>query len=162
MWQWITSNSSVIQAIATAGIVILTLLTLIVLLGYARDTKRIAQASVDQLDNAQMPFLAVRQEENVAGQVAGWVLDNQGSGPAINISYKYNHNGREVVREMHCLGPRTPRSIQNDFANATGSPQGFSIRYESLAKKPYETFISWEAGQMKTDFRKLPSANSVV
>jgi len=36
-----------------------------------------------------------------------------------------------------------------------GTPEGFTIRYESLSKQLYETFISWEAGIMKTEFRKV-------
>ena len=155
MWQWIGCNSSAIQGVAAVGIVVLTALTLYVLVGYAADTKRIAKASVHQVENAQKPFLAVRQQENVPNQVGGWIVENQGFGPALNITCRYRHNAEDIVRQMYCLAPNTPRSLHNDFANAVGTPEGFSIRYESLSKQSYETFISWEAGAMKTEFRKV-------
>lgn len=154
MWCWITSNSSAIQAVATVFIAGLTALTLIVLKQYADDTKTIASVSVSQFENSQLPFLAVRQEENVPHQVGGWVLENQGSGPAINISYRYHHNGQEIVRQLPSLGPRTPRSVQNDFANAVASQVGFNIRYESLSGSEYCTLIEWENGVMRTRFEK--------
>ena len=64
---------------------ILTFLTLMVLWGYARGTKKIANASVLQTENSQMPFLSVVQEGNIPGQVRGWCVSNQGFGPAMNI-----------------------------------------------------------------------------
>ncbi len=151
---WIICNSSAIQAVAAVFIVGLTGLTLIVLKQYADDTKTIARVSVSQLESLHLPFLAVRQEENVPHQIGGWVLENQGSGPAINISYRYHHNGQEIVRQLQSLGPRTPRSVQNDFANAVGSQAGFNIRYESLSGSEYCTLIEWENGVMRIRFQK--------
>jgi hypothetical protein len=154
MWQWITCNSSAIQAAGAGIIVLVSALTLIVLCIYAADTKRIAKASVQQVENAQTPFLAVRQEENVPNQVGGWILENQGFGPALNIVCRYCENQQEVRVYMYSLGPRTPRSLQNHFANARGTPEGFTIEYASLSGKNYETFITWVGQEMKTEFRK--------
>ena len=54
-----------IQAIAAAALVILTWKSLLVLRGYAKDTRTIADKSVEQIvisiqqtENAQKPFLA--------------------------------------------------------------------------------------------------------
>jgi hypothetical protein len=76
-----------IQAGAAIAIVILTAWTLKVLRDYAADTKKIASASVKQIENSQMPFLAAVQVLNV-----GWVIRNQGFGPAINILYTGGDN----------------------------------------------------------------------
>ena len=142
-----------VQAFAAIGIVCLTLLTLIVLKGYADDTKTIANASVSQLEHSQMPFLAVRQEPNVPNQVGGWVLENQGYGPAINVSYHYQHHG-EIIRQVPPLAPGTKHGIHNDFAEAIGNPLGFEIQYESLSGLQYHTTVTWnEAGAMRTRFQ---------
>src|ERR1700686_3643336 len=130
MWNWIACNSSTIQ-------VVLTLLTLLVLLRYVWDTRRIAKASVQQIENAQAPFLAVRQQEHLEGQVGGWVLENQGFGPALNIVCSYRQNQQDVRVQMYSLGPRTPRSLGNHFANARCTPEGFKIEYESVSGKKY-------------------------
>ena len=76
-----------IQTLAAVSIVILTLLTLIVLRRYAADTKTIADASASQTENCQMPFLAVAMTEGTPAGPGGWIIQNQGFGPAINISY---------------------------------------------------------------------------
>ena len=69
--------------------VILSGATLVILYGYARDTKTIAEKSVEQVENAQMPFLAlVSKEADVRPHfTGGWVLENQGSGAALNIRH---------------------------------------------------------------------------
>ena len=148
MWNWIACNSSTIQ-------VVLTLLTLLVLLRYVWDTRRIAKASVRQIENAQTPFLAVLQQEHLVGQVGGWVLENQGFGPALNIVCGYRQNQRNVRVQMYSLAPRTPRSLASHFENARGTPEGFKIEYESVSGEKYQTFITWEGEAMKTDFKKL-------
>ncbi|HTR24766.1 MAG TPA: hypothetical protein VMI10_12345 [Terriglobales bacterium] len=110
---------------------------------------------MQQIDNAQMPFLAVRQQEQLVGQIGGWVLENQGFGPALNILCSYRQNQQDVRFQMYSLGPQTPRSLGNHFANAQGTPEGFKIEYGSVSGKKYETLIIWEAGEMKTQFKKL-------
>jgi hypothetical protein len=157
MAQCLMSNlPSWIQALAAVGIVGLTLATLMVLKDYAGDTKTIASASASQIENSQMPFLAVRQkeQENVPNQAGGWVLENQGSGPAININYRFHHQGAEIVRHQPPISPGAQRSVHNDFTNATGDPAGFEIRYESLSGLEYRTYITWEAGVMQIRFQR--------
>jgi hypothetical protein len=83
------TNPNCIQAIAAVTMVILSGATLVILYGYARDTKTIAEKSVEQVENAQMPFLAlVSKEADVRPHITGgWVLENQGSGAALNIRH---------------------------------------------------------------------------
>ena len=57
--------------------------------------------------------------------------------------------------QMYSLGPRTPRSLGNHFVNARGTPEGFKIEYEAVSGKKYQTFITWEGEEMKTQFKKL-------
>jgi hypothetical protein len=71
-----------IQALAAAAIAALTYRTLSVLKKYAEDTQKIAEASVSQIENTQMPFLAVVRRE-------AWTVENQGFGPAINIVFAF-------------------------------------------------------------------------
>jgi len=66
--------------------VFITGATLCVLWGYARDTKRIADDSATQVERAQMPFLALGMRERDESS-PGWILENQGFGPAINIVF---------------------------------------------------------------------------
>jgi|GEM_PF-5359990 len=70
MTQCVLANlPSWIQAFAALCLVLLTLLTLIELKKYVRDTNKIADASVSQLETSQMPFLAVAAGEQSG---AGW------------------------------------------------------------------------------------------
>jgi hypothetical protein len=55
-----------------------------VLKDYAKDTKEIANASTEQVENAQRPFIVLLTKPhqlNVYGR--GWFLENQGFGPAL-------------------------------------------------------------------------------
>lgn len=131
-----------IEALAALGIVGLTYLTLVVLKDYAADTKTIAKASASQLENAQMPFLAVVQKPRTPDFQGGWVIENQGLGPAINATWSYTQAGR-VVRPLPALAPRAIHDVQNDFAPLVGNPLGVSIDYESLSGSRYQTLITW-------------------
>jgi len=122
-----------IEALAALGIVALTYLTLVVLKDYAADTKTIAKASASQLENAQMPFLVVVPQ-------SGWVIENQGFGPAINATLAYTQTGR-VIRPIPALAPRATHNVQNEFPQLAGKP--LSIDYESLSGARYQTLITW-------------------
>ncbi|PYX33187.1 MAG: hypothetical protein DMG77_00775 [Acidobacteria bacterium] len=141
-----------IQALAAVCLVILTLLTLIVLKGYAADTNTIAQASVSQLENSQMPFLAVAFGDQEGG---GWGIYNQGFGPAINISYsRYDRERREMF-PIPPIAPGRRQIVHNEYAHAVGNPAGFEIQYESLSGAKYRTLISWdEQGTARVQFQK--------
>jgi hypothetical protein len=112
-----------IEALAALGIVALTYLTLVVLKDYAADTKTIAKASASQLENAQMPFLVVVPQN-------GWVIENQGFGPAINATLAFTQTGR-VIQPLPALAPGATHNVQNEFPQLHGQP--LSIDYESLS-----------------------------
>jgi hypothetical protein len=131
-----------IEALAALGIVVLTYRTLVVLKDYAADTKKIAKASVSQLDNTQMLFLVVVQKPRTADFQGGWVLENQGFGSAINVTWTYTQHGR-VVRPFLPLAPRAIHDVQNEYAQIFGNPLGLSIDYESLSGLKYQTLITW-------------------
>lgn len=147
MWQWITCNSSAIQAVAAVGIVTLTAVTLYVLFGYAADTKRIARASIAQLENAQMPFVNVVQ--NDLPPHSGWQLRNQGFGPALNLKCSFVDG-----KHISSLATGEIFMVQNEFPSIVAGRVEADIRYESLSGLEYHTFIKWEGAEMKTQFQR--------
>jgi hypothetical protein len=86
----IEAFAAVVAASAAVGVTRLTYLTLVVLKEYAADTKKIAEASVSQREDSQMPFLVTAQNQIGAAE---WGIFNQGFGPAINISYSRYDRG---------------------------------------------------------------------
>ena len=129
----LTNLPNWVEALAALGIVVLTYLTLIVLKDYAADTKTIAKASASQLENAQMPFLVVVPH-------GGWVIENQGFGPAINAMLAYTQTGR-VIQPLPALAPRATHDLQHEFPQLHGKP--LSIDYESVSGLKYQTLITW-------------------
>ena len=125
-----------IQAISAACIVALTFLTLIVLRKYAADTRTIADASASQIENSQMPFLAVVMRPETHDSTGGWGIENQGFGPAIDVSYS------SIV------------AAHADIADAFALKQRLVIRYESLSGAKYCTTVTMTKNVMQTQFAK--------
>jgi hypothetical protein len=108
-----------IQALAAMSIVGLTLVTLIVLKHYAADTKTIARASVSQLETSQMPFLAVIMRPNTTHSNGGWGVENQGFGPAINVTYsRGRREGHNMEAWVNDQGIRL-KGLENFQASST-------------------------------------------
>src|SRR5690349_11101744 len=104
-----------IQAISAIAIVILTGITLLVLRGYASDTKTIAKVSTSQTENSQMPFLAVVR----IPAHEQWHIQNQGFGPAINVRYTGDNQGNAIVmRSTEPLGAGESREMHNQISTA--------------------------------------------
>jgi len=119
---------------------------------YASDTKRIAQASVKQTENSQLPFLAVFFQPNTAVDQEGWTVANQGSGPAINISWGTVQGGRLIYR-IPSFAAGAKLNIHNNFAPLVGNQAGIEFKYESLSGLEYRTIITFgEGGVMHTQF----------
>jgi hypothetical protein len=148
-----------IQAVAAAGIAILTLLTLLVLKRYAADTKTIASASVTQIENSQMPFLALAMSYSIQNQPAGWVLENQGPGPAINVKFVQLEGGKGV-RSIPPIGPEKMCELYPEIGNAAGEKAPMQIDYESLSGSSCRTVITWEGALMRTQFYNLEQQKS--
>jgi len=147
--------SQCIQAIASALMVLLTGATLYVLWGYARNTERIGKDSATQVERSQMPFPAVgmweRGENHAQG---GWILENQGFGPAINIIFRdRNGQGEAHIRP---IGVGGQHNLHNSIANALQQAQGFEVRYESLSGKNYQTVVArLDGGALETTFHRV-------
>jgi hypothetical protein len=155
MAQYILGNlPNWIQAFAAISIVGLTLATLIVLKDYAADTKSIARASVSQLENSQMPFLAVIMRPNTVHSTGGWGIENQGFGPAINVTYSSGHKDATLMR----LGSMPRGDIQPvhaDIEEAFQATRQVVIEYESLSGLKYRTIIAKSNEVINTQFQNV-------
>lgn len=107
-----------IEALAAVGIVGLTYLTLIVLKGYAADTKTIAMASASQTENAQKPFLALVLKDAIPAHKFCWRLGYREPGLRRSIEPPpFRTAGQRGVglynssckRRFSCLGDFQPR-----------------------------------------------------
>jgi hypothetical protein len=135
-----------IQALAALSLVILTFLTLIVLRGYAADTKAIANVSASQTESSQMPFLAVVMRSG------GWGIENQGLGPAINVRY----GTHPAQRSIGALPAGNIYAAHADIADAFSLKQRVLIEYESLSGMKYLTLVTMVDSVIQTKFQKLP------
>jgi hypothetical protein len=141
-----------IQALAAVSIVYLTVRTLLVLRDYAADTKRIARAGVTQIENSQMPFLALAMSYNLQGLAAGWVIANQGSGPAINVKFSHIQSGSGVL-SIPPIAAKEASEVYPAVGNAATAHEAIQIDYESLSGSKYLTVIRWEGAMMQTQFQ---------
>jgi hypothetical protein len=64
-----------LQAVSSVLLVLLTGAALYALCGYAKDTKRIADDSATQVEQSQMPFLALQQKTLMGGS---WKIKDSG------------------------------------------------------------------------------------
>jgi hypothetical protein len=144
-----------IEAIAGAWLAVVTTWTLVVLRRYAADTKTIAKNSTEQIENTQMPFVALVETTGDSRRVP-WAIRNQGFGAAVNIYYT-RFLGIDKPPMMHWTTPLAPGS-EYPLQRETGdllTKDGFTVEYESLSGKKYRTTVKRIAGEMKTTFQKL-------
>lgn len=125
-----------IQAAAAGCIVALTGWTLKVLREYARDTKRIADDSSSQAERAQMPYLTVLEAPE------GYVMHNQGFGPALNIRYRGHHDNVERRGSAQGLAVGGTTLVHNEYTETMNAHGEFEIEYQSLSGKGYRTVIA--------------------
>jgi hypothetical protein len=167
-----------IQALAAVGMLILTGLTLGVLWGYARDTKTLANMSVTQSEDAQKPFVAVKFREPSR-------FENQGNGPAINVSYEIEvkdippgrHAAGEVPagtaetwtrkrREISPLAPSDHVPIPQAIIESLLNGRRMVLTYESLTGRKYQTafHITNDGGDLResTAFGEIDARLSVL
>ena len=143
--------ANLIQAVAATAITVLTLLTLIVLKRYASDTKTIASASVSQLENSQMPFLAIVMQPSTRESDGGWGIQNQGFGPAVNVRYSTHHRHTQSVEP---LAKGATEAVHADIADAFNLKRPVVIEYESLSGLKYHTIVTMVDEVMQTQFHK--------
>jgi len=152
--QGIFTNPNWIQAIATVLLVVLTGGTLIVLYGYAMDTKAIANASILQIQNAQMPFLAIVKNDNTRLETGGWVLKNQGFGTAINIRHSEPGGSGAFTENVNPLAKGDSLPLAGFDINVMRN-HVFTAEYESLSGTKYHTVVAWKDEVMQTTFRSV-------
>jgi len=145
-----------IQALAALSLVILTFLTLIVLRKYAADTKKIANVSASQTESSQMPFLAVVMRPETYNSSGGWGIENQGFGPAINVSYSSSDQADAAFMQVEPIAKGGILAAHADIADAFSLRQRLVIRYESLSGAKYRTTVTMVENVMQTQFQKLP------
>ena len=160
---WLSS----IQALAAVAIVFFTGWTLKVLREYARDTKKIAETGLKQIEHAQeqieqsqMPFLTVAWREREGAMSGGWEIQNQGFGPAMNIRFfpYFTENG-EVWRYITNMAKGAART---DFHNhmdkclkSREKNRTFTIEYSSLSGMCYRTTVDrLPSNELQTQFHK--------
>jgi hypothetical protein len=144
-----------IQALAAVALVFLTWRSLLILRKYAEDTKRIADKSVEQIENAQKPFLALVIRTLEMGHNE-WVIENQGSGPALNIRHS-DPRGEDIMFDMPPLA-KGDFNLLKFFDRQMVARNGFTIQYASLGGIGYITSVSWLGDSMRTVVSTIPVA----
>ncbi len=144
-----------IQALAAAALVILTWRSLLVLRGYAKDTKTIADKSVEQIEAVQKPFLAlVFKPENIPERFpGGWAIENQGSGAALNIRHSHPQGYDGWVENVTPI-PKGDFRVLPTFDRDVMQNRVFTIEYESLSGTKYNTIVDWPGHVMRTRFQE--------
>jgi hypothetical protein len=143
-----------IQAISELWLALVTSVTLYVLWGYAKDTKVIAKNSSEQIEYSQRPFLAVAMRQGTEMGPGGWVIENQGFGPAVNIRCTDYAQGKGGMRWMAPLATKAEYKLPREVETASRG-NVFCIEYESLSGRRYRTNVEWSNDDMKTEFHPL-------
>lgn len=160
-------------------------LTLIAVVWYVRETLKIRKAAEEQVEGLQKPCLMLSTEAReldevvlqmddtagamIVGQSRGRIaVENIGSGPAINISCRLKatdfRNQESAVTHESYLQNLSPRGV---FETAVPRETlrfvdyDFSLSYESLSGRSYETVISIKDLVLtrSTFRRKAPASN---
>jgi hypothetical protein len=159
-----------VQAVTSLLLVGLTFVTLLVLFLYAQDTHKLANASIEQVRNAQMPFLAlvriekdnVFRNERLAAFTPPtyqlWAIENQGNAPAINIKV----SGRcaagakgEQKTITQFLNPIPPGGNSSLKVHSSERIENCQIDYTSLDGRGFRTQVISENEELQSSFRQL-------
>ena len=134
--------------------------TLVVLKGYARDTKTLAKVAVEQLPR---PFVVLKRSADpeglavLKGTTVSLIGDNHygshlifmnvGTGPAVNCRYHVRDTGEteeeKISYQLPEIGPGDSFETHH-ILNSLPSNAVLSIEYESVAGSPYRTEIAIE------------------
>jgi hypothetical protein len=169
MWTWIACNSAGLQAVAAVIAAVFAILGFIVLCIYALDTKTIARAASNQTKDNAIPFISLdltsdASEHGAMPNARSWKLENQGSGPAINLKIWLLNDHKPKQRFSMMKG--TVRKLldfngpDNEvFHTRMRRPEGVKAEYESLAgEKLRSTFRMTEADGIEVEFENLSRA----
>lgn len=170
MMEWLNHLAPAIQAITAVLIVVLTGSLIGVTMSYAATTRRIAQASVEQSEALQKPFVTIElsprngedlilDEPNAAvvAQRPTLVLHNLGVGPALNVFCRIRQvdapegvaplDHKEFIPSMR---PRQKWATALPLTCLDIRNIEFSAKCRSLSGTEYETKISLENRVVKS------------
>jgi hypothetical protein len=108
---------------------------------YVKDTKRLAETSIEQLESAQTPFLALKMQATDfrAGAVSfSYQLENQGFGPALNVTGLFKC---EPSEPHDLFGVTIAKGFSIPLEGTSRIYEG-RFDYESLSEKRYATEIN--------------------
>jgi hypothetical protein len=163
--EWLNHFAPAVQATTAAVIVLLTASLVGVTLRYAASTRRIAQASVEQSEALQKPFVTVesaprnaeggtidRSKAAVIAQRSTVVLYNLGVGPALNVFYcfKQLHQPEGVYpldlsELVPSMRPRQKWATRLPVTSLDNRKVEFRATYRSLSGTEYETKMTLES-----------------
>ena len=157
-----SNTSAWIQAGAAIVGAVLSLVTLMVLIRYAADTKKIAEASVSQIENSQIPFLTVAWRDVSDKASEGWEIQNQGAGPALSIRFtQYDLEEWRSVADIAKADRRVEfhnnikQHIQN-IPQERFKNRPFKIEYSSLSGVRYRTTVERLPNkELQTKFERI-------
>jgi hypothetical protein len=144
-----------IGAIAAIWLAVVTTWTLVILRRYAADTKTIAKASVEQIENSQMPFVGLVMTTGESSRIAPWAIRNQGSGVALNIYFSRLVNENVTMQWMTPLAPGEECPLEREVGVILGAESGFVVEYQSLAGRKYRTTTRRVENQLKVTFGEI-------
>ena len=160
---WVQAFSSVLLACLTAA-------TLVVLCVYARDTHQLAKSSMEQVKNAQTPFLAlvriekdnIIRNERLAALTPPtyqlWAIENQGNAPAINIRVNGQcvpgANGKQAIISQF-LNPIPSGGNVPLKVHSAEKIMDCQIEYGSLDGRRFRTNLTVENDELHSTFLNL-------
>jgi hypothetical protein len=135
-----------IQPVSEAMLALLAVLSIIVLMKYAADTRIIAKNSSKQVENSQKPFVAPIKATEFSDKFA-WALKNQGFGPAINVSYSGGTADPSTMQSINSLAVGEQYPLPGETGNLEKRDR-FTVEFQSLSGKKYSTTVTWTDGKV--------------
>jgi hypothetical protein len=139
--------SPLVQTIVSISSLIVAVVTLVILVQYARDTKTLAKSSTEQLEQSYVPYVTVSDQRNTGLM---WRLSfiNEGKAPAVHIEITYKKYDHELEDGEIVFKPITLRindlavgARPFDLQDRLSSRDGIVVKYESLTGQSYETKV---------------------
>ena len=161
-----------VQAYSSAALVVLSIITLTVLFLYAWDTHKLANASVEQVKNAQMPFLALVRLTKVDNEVElmmaqvgslhsptylAWAVQNQGNSAAVNIRARGEFAEGTASGSSSFSEPLNPIPVGASVfigVHPSAHVTTCTIDYSSLNGREFRTEITTVNGEHRLGFRR--------
>jgi hypothetical protein len=173
--------SAVVQALFTMLGFLVSVVTLVILFFYARDTRTLAQVAARQEEDAVVPYLTFGHQTDLVGtrvKQTSLTVSNKGKGPAIGIRLKAQQpppggwvdskfpgsasiSWKQTDDELGDIGPGETRTLGSwpMFSAARGNP--VTLSYTSMNGLHYEsTFLGGKMGKTHQTFRRIKLSGS--